>query len=202
MRCSRDLSVMVMIIAVSFVCTAALAQMPNYPNIGRAPTQDEVRAWDIAIGLDGKELPPGSGTAKEGAEVYAKKCMSCHGEKLEGALYLGIQVPALTGGKGTLKDPHPVKTVASYWPFATTVWDFINRAMPRYQERTLKPDEVYAVTAFIFYKNDIIQETDVMDAKSLPKVKMPNHDNFLPKRFEDINNWEKRGCRLGHCPDN
>ena len=201
MRFSRDVAAVAMIVAATFLCTAARAQAPDYAKVGRTPTQDEIKAWDIAIGLEGKELPPGSGTAKEGAVVYAQKCMFCHGEKLEGAPYQGIQVPGLAGGFGTLKDHRPVKTVGSYWPFATTVWDFINRSMPRDAERTLKPDQVYAVTAFIFFKNGIIKETDVMDANTLPKVKMPNRDNFIPKNYDDINNWKKRGCKWGQCPD-
>jgi S-disulfanyl-L-cysteine oxidoreductase SoxD len=201
MRCSRSLAVPVMVLIANLACLAALAQTPDYSNLGRTPSQEEIRAWDIAVGLEGKELPPGSGTAQQGAEVYAKKCQSCHGQNLDGEVYQGGKVPPLVGGKGTLTSSSPVKTVGSYWPFATTVWDFINRAMPRWQERTLTPDEVYAVTAFILYKNDIIKENDVLDAKTLPKVQMPNRDGFLPRRLEDIHDFKKRGCRLGHCPD-
>jgi hypothetical protein len=91
-------------------------------------------------------------------------------------------------------------TIGSYWPFATTIWDYIHRAMPQNQEGTLRADEVYALTAFLLYRNGIIQESDVMDAKSLPKVQMPNRNGFIPPRLEDISDIQKRACRLGHCP--
>jgi S-disulfanyl-L-cysteine oxidoreductase SoxD len=207
MRCSPKFALEVlevMVVAFNVACAAALAQTPNYSNVGRTPSQAEIHAWDIAIGVEGKELPPGSGSAKEGAQIYAKKCAACHGPNLEGGPVLlpeGLPRTALVGGKGTLTARNPVRTIGSYWPFATTVWDYINRAMPRGQEGSLSPDEVYAVTALILYRNDIIKESDVLDAKSLPKVQMPNRNGFLPSRFEDIHDLRKRGCRLGQCPE-
>jgi mono/diheme cytochrome c family protein len=176
-----------------------MAQMPSYSNVGRTPTKEEIRAWDISVGPDGKGLPPGSGTAKEGATIYAAKCAVCHGPAAEG----GQIGPRLEGGKAeqeTLTTLRPVKTVGSYWPYATTVWDYINRAMPRDQEGSLTPNEVYALTAFILYKSAIIQESDVLDAKTLPKVQMPNRNGFVPRRFTDIPDERKRGCRQGNCP--
>lgn len=151
---------------------------------------------DIAIGTDGKELPPGSGNAKTGARIFAEKCAACHGENLEGS----AQAPALIGGAGTLTSMHPKLTTGSYWPFATTIFDYIRRAMPRYQEGSLKNDEVYSLTAFILFRDEIIKEDDVMDAKALPKIKMPNRDGFIPQNLDDIHDWKKRGCKLGHCP--
>ena len=177
-------------------CGAALAQTSDYKNVGRAPTEQEVQAMDIAIGTDGKELPPGSGTAKEGARIFKAKCEVCHGANLEGS----PTAPALVGGQGTLTSLHPKLTVGSYWPFATTIFDYIRRAMPRYQEGSLSVDEVYSLAAFVLYRNDIIKETDVLDAKTLPKVVMPNRNGFLPARFEDIPDFKKRGCKMGHCP--
>jgi cytochrome c len=176
--------------------TAAWAQAPSYNNVGRAATPDEIQAWDTAVGPAGKELPPGSGAAKDGAEIFANKCAVCHGPAGEGSQ----MAPRLVGGKGTLKSPQPVLTVGSYWAFATTVFDFINKAMPRGQEGSLKPNEAYALTAFVLYKNEIIKETDTIDAKTLPNVKMPNRDGFIPPQLEDIHDIKKRGCRLGHCP--
>jgi S-disulfanyl-L-cysteine oxidoreductase SoxD len=199
MRCSPNRAITVMVLAANFACIAALAQTPDYNNIGRAPSQEEIKAWDIAIGLDGKELPPGSGTTKEGAEVYAKKCASCHGANLDGGMYYGTRGPRLVGGKGSLKTQTPMRTIGSFYPFATTLWDYINRAMPRDQEETLSAVEVYAVTAFLLYKNDIIKESDVIDAKTLPKVQMPNRNGFLPERLEDLSNFKKRGCHNGQC---
>jgi cytochrome c len=164
--------------------------------VGRAPTAAEVQALDIAIGTDGKELPPGSGNAKTGARIFGEKCAACHGESQEGS----SQAPALVGGKGTLTSLHPKMTAGSYWPFATTIFDYVRRAMPRFQEGTLKVDEVYSLTAFILYRNDIIKEDDVIDATTLPKIKMPNRDGFIPQNLDEIHDWKKRGCKLGHCP--
>lgn len=188
-------SLLVPAVAVA-ACITAAAQTPNYKNVGRTPTAQEVQAFDIAIGTDGKELPPGSGNAKTGARLFNEKCVACHGENQEGS----SQAPALVGGKGTLTSLHPKMTAGSYWPFATTIFDYIRRAMPRYQEGSLKTDEVYSLTAFILYRNDIIKEDDVIDAKTLPKIKMPNRDGFIPQNLDEIHDWKKRGCKLGHCP--
>src|ERR1700730_453884 len=165
--------------------SAALAQTPSYTNVGRTPTKEEIQAWDIAAGPDGKGLPPGQGTAKEGAPIFAAKCAVCHGTAAEGAK-IG---PRLTGGQAeieTFTTLRPVRTLGSYWPYATTVWDYINRAMPRNQGGTLNANEVYALTAFILYRNGIVQENDVMDAKTLPRVQMPNRNGFLPQQLDDI----------------
>jgi len=183
-------------VVAAAACVTAAAQTPGYKNVGRAPTAQEVQAMDIAIGTDGKELPPGSGNAKTGARLFGEKCTACHGENLEGS----AQAPALVGGKGTLTSLHPKMTAGSYWPFATTIFDYVRRAMPRYQEGSLKADEVYSLTAFILYRNDIIKEDDVIDGASLPKIKMPNRDGFIPQNLDEIHDWKKRGCKLGHCP--
>jgi cytochrome c len=162
---------------------AALAQAPPY-HLGRTATQEEIKAWDIAIGPQGKELPAGSGTAKEGASVDAQKCARCHGPTgKEATFHNGI----LVGGIGSLKTSNPLQTPGSFWPFATTIWDYINRAMPMGQEGSLTAKEVYALTAFVLFRNDIIKEDDVMDAKSLPKVQMPNRNGFYPA---DPNWWK------------
>ena len=180
MRYGRpNLLVPVLALVVNVACVAALAQTPSY-NLGRTPSQEEIRAWDIAIGPAGKELPPGSGTAKEGANIYAQKCAQCHGPTgEENAVFPGFNRP-LVGGKGTLTNLSPVTSIGSYWPFATTVWDYINRAMPDNNAGSLTTNEVYALTAFLLHRNDIIQENDVIDAKSLPKIQMPNRNGFIP----------------------
>jgi cytochrome c len=177
-------------------CINAAAQTPGYKNVGRTPTAAEVQALDIAIGTDGKELPPGSGNAKNGARIFGEKCAVCHGENQQGS----PMAPALVGGKGTLTSLHPMMTAGSYWPFATTIFDYIRRAMPRYQEGSLKVDEVYSLTAFILFRNDIVKEDDVIDPTTLPKIKMPNRDGFIPQNLDEIHDWKKRGCKLGHCP--
>jgi S-disulfanyl-L-cysteine oxidoreductase SoxD len=194
MRCSK-LSFALAILGPA-ACAAAFAQTANYAGVGHTPSKDEIQAWNDSIGPEGKELPPGSGTAKQGQEIFANKCAACHGPGGEGS-QLG---PRLVGGRGALNTPTPSRTLANYWPFATTIWDYINRAMPPKQQGSLGASDVYALTAFILYRNEIISEGQVIDAKSLPKVKMPNRDGFIPERLEDIHNLKARGCDAGHCP--
>jgi mono/diheme cytochrome c family protein len=155
---------------------AASAQAPDY-NLGKTPTDEEIRAWDISITPDGKGLPAGSGTALEGAKLYVRKgCVICHGPDGTGGL-----APHLVQSKETsTPSGRPEKTIVTFSPFATTLWDFIRRAMPLQRAGTLKPDEVYALTAFLLYKNNIIGENDVLDAQTMLKVKMPNRDGFIP----------------------
>ena len=156
------------------------AQLRTY-GLGRAPTPDEIRAWDVTIPPDGKGLPPGSGTATSGKVVYTERCASCHGEKGNDGKY-----DPLVGGRGTLTTDKPVKTVGSYWPYATTLWSYINRAQPFDEPGSLTHEQVYAVTAFLLYLNGIIGETDVLDARTLPAVKMPNRDGFVPDPRPDV----------------
>ena len=175
MRCSLNLLVPLMILAGS---VAGLAQSRTY-NLGTTPSLEEIRSLGVIVGPEGKELPAGSGTAKEGAEIYAKQCAACHGRNAEG----GVADRLVMGSpgnphQGTFKDSD--RKPISYWAHATTVWDYINRAMPANKGGSLKPDEVYSVTAFLLFKNGIIQEGDAMDAKSLPKVQMPNRNGFVP----------------------
>lgn len=150
-----------------------MAQSAKY-GAGRPATANQIRDLSSAIAPDGSGLPEGWGTVAAGREVFAARCVKCHGEK--GAGDIG---PPLVGGQGTLRTAKPLKTVGSYWPYATTVWDYIHRAMPFDQPGLLKPPEVYAVTAYILNLNGIIGNNDVMDAKSLRKVKMPNRDGFV-----------------------
>ena len=161
------------------VCQAGWAQSPTY-GLGKTPTEDEIRAWDISISPTGKELPPGHGTAKEGAQVYTQKCSICHGATgSEGPAPMVIkrQNPPANPGPCLAPCIRDGNVMAMHAPYATVIWDFINRGMPFKQEGSLKPDEVYALTAFILYKNGVIGgEDDVLDQQSLPKVKMPNAD--------------------------
>ena len=162
------------------------AQSPKY-GVGRPATSEEIRNLGAAIAPDGGGLPEGSGTVAAGREVFAARCSRCHGEKGAGAVG-----PALVGGQGTLATAKPLKTVGSYWPYATTVWDYINRAMPFDQPGLLKPSEVYAVVAYILNLNGIIGNDQVMDAKSLPKVKMPNRNGFVVDPRPDVGKQTKR----------
>ena len=143
------------------------------PNLGVEATVEEVEAWDISIGPDGVGLPEGSGTVLEGADIYAMKCLECHGEQGQGQIN-----DRLAGGHGTLGEPAPIKTVGSYWPYATTVFDYIRRAMPYLQPQSLTNDEVYAVTAYILFLNGIVNEDQTMDSQTLPGIQMPNREGF------------------------
>jgi mono/diheme cytochrome c family protein len=156
------------------------AQSPKY-GVGRPATPDQIHKLGSSIAPDGTGLPEGSGTVAAGRAVYAARCAKCHGEKAEGGVG-----PVLVGGQGTLDTAKPLKTVGSFWPYATTVWDYTNRAMPFDQPGLLKPAEVYAVVAYILNINGIIGSDQVMDAKSLPKVKMPNRDGFVADPRPDV----------------
>jgi S-disulfanyl-L-cysteine oxidoreductase SoxD len=190
-----------LIVAGIFLLTAeaGLAQTANYKNIGRTPTKQEIEAWDISIGPDGKGLPAGQGSAKDGAPIFAAKCAVCHGDQGQGGK-IGPRVVGGIADTETIASLKPVRSVGGYWPYATTIWDFIRRAMPRDDSGTLTPNEVYAVTAFILWKSGIVQEGDVLDAKTLPQVKMPNRNGFVPPKFADIPDEKKRGCTQGICP--
>ncbi|MBY0373794.1 MAG: cytochrome c [Bryobacteraceae bacterium] len=154
----------------------ALAQSKS--GVGRNATPDEIRQRNLSISPSGAGLPGGQGDARGGKAIYDAECASCHGPKLEGDSQKGY--PALAGGQGTIQTPKPLKTVGSYWPHAPGVFDYIHRAMPYDHPRKLSADQVYAVTAYVLYVNSIIGETDVMSAKTLPQVKMPNRDGFIP----------------------
>jgi cytochrome c len=153
-----------------FASTTALAQGPTY-RLGTPASEEQIRATVPTVSAEGQELPPGSGTARQGSIVYAQKCAACHGPEGKGtALHRGL-IP--------LGNAKPVKIEGSLVPYATTVWDFINRGMPWAKPGSLTPDEVYAVTAYVLFLNQIISDADVMDAMTLPKVRMPNRDRFV-----------------------
>lgn len=151
-----------------------IAAAQDSPGLGVPVSQEQVAGWDLSIGPDGAGLPAGAGTARAGAAVYAAKCVACHG--VDGA---GQPNDALAGGHGTLSAAAPVKTIGSYWPYATTIFDYVRRAMPITQPLSLSDDEVYAVTAYLLAINGIIDEDAVMNAQTLPRVEMPNRDNFV-----------------------
>jgi cytochrome c len=157
------------------------ARTPDHdlrPNLGREITPQDLAAWDITIFPDGTNLPPGSGRPAEGAKIFADKCSACHGAKGEG----GIAGRVIGGPpKATLDGG---KTIANFWPYATTVFDFIRRAMPYTAPRSLTDHEVYALTAYLLAANKLIGEDDEINARTLPQVKMPNRDNFII-RFPD-----------------
>ncbi|GAC1411631.1 MAG: hypothetical protein NVSMB6_13050 [Burkholderiaceae bacterium] len=160
--------------------------------IGMAASPAQVAAWNIDIQPDGSNLPAGSGTVAHGRTLYAQVCATCHGQQGEGK-----PMDRLVGGRGTLNTATPIKTVGSYWPYATSVYDYIHRAMPFNAPGTLSPGEVYATTAYLLYMNGIIAENAVLDARTMPKVVMPNRDGFIaPDPRPDVKNTD---C-MAHCP--
>jgi S-disulfanyl-L-cysteine oxidoreductase SoxD len=165
------------LVAAAALVALAGAAAAQSPNLGKPISPEDLATWDISIGPDGAGLPPGSGTPTQGEAVFAMKCQACHNAK--GA---GQPNDRLVGGQGTLAgaDKAAVKTVGSYWPYATTLFDYIRRAMPLPQSKSLSNDEVYAVAAYILNLNGVIGETDTLDAKTLPQVKMPNREGFTP----------------------
>lgn len=148
--------------------------------IGRSPTVEELRGWDIDVRADGVGLPPGSGTVALGRAVYQARCAACHGA--EGA---GNTAPALVGGVGTLATTRPKRTVGSFWPYTSTVFDYVKRSMPWDKPQSLDANEVYAVTAYLLHANKLIAESAVMDAQSLPAVQMPNRGGFIQARQQE-----------------
>src|SRR5258705_2057069 len=171
------------LIAVGAASLAACAaQAPSrQPAFGAAVSAEEIARFDISIPPSGAGLPGGSGSAKQGAAVYGAKCLACHGEK--GA---GKPADALAGGIGSLATARPVRTVGSYWPYATTLVDYVRPGMPLNAPLSLTNDEVYAVSAYVLFLNSIVGEDAVMNAQTLPQVKMPNRDGF-------VSDWPPRG---------
>jgi len=164
------------LIAAAALLALSSAAFGQSPNLGKPITPEDLAAWDISIGPDGAGLPPGSGTAKQGEAVFTAKCQACHGAK--GA---GQPNDRLVGGQGSLPGDKPaIKTVGSFWPYATTLFDYVRRAMPYVESKSLSPDETYAVVAYILNLNGVVGDADVINAQTLPNVKMPNRDGFIP----------------------
>jgi mono/diheme cytochrome c family protein len=170
---STSRRIVVAIGAASLVACAAQAPSRK-PAFGAAMNAEEIARWDISIPPSGAGLPKGGGSARQGLQVYEQKCMACHGAK-------GVGKPAdpLAGGIGSLASKAPQRTVGSYWPYATTLFDYVRRAMPITNPLSLTDDEVYAVSAYVLFLNGIVGEDAVMNAQTLPQVKMPNRDGFV-----------------------
>jgi len=181
----RSLLLVMGLLMTLALCRLGWAQSPTY-GLGKTPSAEEIRAWDIAISPDGKELPPGSGTAKEGAPLYAQKCAACHGATGSGGRAPQLIKIDASAAPATGKEPpclapciRGANVMAIHSPYATTIWDYINRGMPFSKEGSLKPNEVYALTAYLLYKNGVIPEDQVVDKQSLPQIKMPNRDGYV-----------------------
>ncbi len=170
-----------LVIVLSGSLTAQSQPTSQLFNIGRTPTAEEIAAWDISVTPDGEGLPSGSGTAAEGRNIYSVRCTECHGAS-------GREGPhdILVGGQGTLASDTPLKTVGSFWPYAPTLWDYINRAMPFETPGTMSPDDVYSTVAYVLFLNELVAEDQLLDATTLPLIKMPNRDGFIPDNRPDV----------------
>lgn len=184
----RNRVALVLFAGASLAASALLAQSANknssaVPIVGQPATAAEIKQEDITVLPDGAGLPEGSGTPDQGEAIYKDKCAGCHGDNGQGKPPTGV---TLVGGIGTLATSKPVKTIGSYWPYATSVWDYIHRSMPYTEPGTLSADETYAVTAFLLFKNGIIPRDEAMNKESLPKVRMPNRDGFIADTRPDV----------------
>ena len=199
------------IIALSagLTCPAALAQAPSYSGIGRAPSPEEIGNLGIASGPSGKDLPPGKGTAKQGAALYAARCSMCHGRDGEGyraatGSFSPLSGSRVSGGNSVPlwnapsdpKAPPRVVTLPYYTAYVTSIWNTISVEMPYFRPGTLPPDQVYALTAFILFKNGLLKEDEVLDRETLPKIQMPNRNAFRPAadKLDEVLDIQKRAC--------
>jgi cytochrome c len=167
---------------VALACAAQTRAQTGY-GIGRAATPAEVAGWNIDVGGDGSNLPPGSGSVSQGRDVFDQQCAACHGAKGEGGMG-----DKLVGGQGTIATAKPVRTVGSYWPYAPTLFDYIRRAMPQNAPQSLSNDEVYAVSAYIFNLNGLVPPDATLNAEALAAIKMPNRSMFVGDPRPDVRN--------------
>jgi S-disulfanyl-L-cysteine oxidoreductase SoxD len=190
---------------IGLLASLALASMPAFAqqkapsaqpqklNLGRAAHADELKAWDISVLPDGRGLPVGRGTAKKGEELFVEKCAACHGEFGEGV----GRWPALAGGNGTLKNDRPDKTVGSFWPASTTLFDYLRRAMPYGNAQSLEADELYALSAYVLHMSDVIKDPEFeVNEKNFASIRMPNGGGFYD---DDREVAEKRFWRKDVC---
>ncbi len=177
----RSLSIIALWGLTLLIGGIAVAEEPLLYGFGRLATEEEITAWNIDIDPTGAGLPPGRGTVQQGAVLYAGKCAACHGST-------GTEGPKdrLVGGQGSLATPNPIKTIGSYWPYATTLYDYINRAMPLTAPQSLTPDEIYAVISWLLHHNGILPKDAAMDAETLSAVKMPNRAGFVSDPRPDV----------------
>ena len=171
-----------LVLAIGFVCISWSAEdPPPWSELGRAASEEEIQIWNIDVASTGEGLPEGRGTVRQGGSIFGAKCAMCHGAT-------GQEGPKdrLVGGQGTLTTAKPIRTVGSYWPYATTLYDYINRAMPFNAPGSLSPDEVYSVVAWLLFQNGIVREDAVIDARTLPQIQMPNRNGFIEDPRPDV----------------
>ncbi|WP_232338142.1 c-type cytochrome [Bordetella flabilis] len=182
MHASRDTSMRLACLSATAALLACIApsQAADRYGLGTPATPEQIAGWNIDVFPDGTNLPPGQGTVQQGKQIYAAQCAACHGAKGEGGMG-----DRLEGGMGTLASGKPVRTVGSFWPYATTLFDYIRRAMPLTAPQSLSSDEVYAVTAYLLAMNGIVKDDATLDAAALAKVRMPNRDGFFLQQGAD-----------------
>ncbi|MBR0874798.1 cytochrome c [Bradyrhizobium tropiciagri] len=179
----RRLDLNAALLAGAIAMIGVNAQAEERFGIGRPATPAEIAGWNIDIGRDGANLPPGNGSVERGRTVFAEQCAACHGDKGQGGVG-----DRLVGGQGTLASPKPIRTVGSYWPYAPTLFDYIRRAMPQNAPQSLSNEDVYAVSAYVLSLNGVVPEDAVLDAGSLAAVRMPNRDGFVSDPRPDVHN--------------
>ena len=176
-------------------CLTLNSALADKLGLGRAATTQEIQAWDIDVRPDGQGLPEGKGSVSDGETIYGEKCASCHGEFGEGI----DRWPVLAGGQDSLKSDDPVKTIGSYWPYLSTVYDYIYRAMPFGDAQSLTHDEVYAITAYILNLNDIVDEKFVLSKKNFTSIRMPNENNFIKDERPDTSRIQDKEPCMKDC---
>jgi cytochrome c len=178
------------VLVLTMVASPARAETQEHYGIGRTATDAEIAGWNIDIGRNGENLPPGSGTVSHGREVFAQQCAACHGDKGEGGVG-----ERLVGGQGTTATPKPIRTVGSFWPYAPTLFDYIRRAMPQNAPQSLSNEDVYAVSAYILNMNGLLPADATLDAKTLGAIKMPNRSMFTGDPRPDVKSPAcEKGC--------
>lgn len=188
---SGSVKLCLLILCFFLIFEPSLSASERYFNLGKIATSDEVAGWDIDVRPDGLGAPKGRGNAIDGEEIYAEVCAGCHGDFGEGM----DRWPELVGGEDTLDSHDPLKTTGSYWPYASTIYDYIYRAMPFGMSQSLTVDETYQIVAFILYMNDIIEDDFMLSNKNLGSIKMPNKDGFLlPDPRPDVANLDGNPC--------
>jgi S-disulfanyl-L-cysteine oxidoreductase SoxD len=214
---NRVVALSALVCSITVATAIAFAQQPSKPaaqkkdqqvaaaqpkpklGLGREAKLEEIKAWDIDVRPDGQGLPPGKGNAKDGEKLFIAQCASCHGEFGEGV----GRWPVLVGGRGTLKEDRPEKTVGSFWPSASTVFDYIKRAMPYGNAQSLTDDEIYALTAYLLFSNDIIKDEKFeLTRENFASIKMPNADQFYDDDRETAEKhfWNRKPCMTNCLP--